>query len=152
MREGTRLYLKHIVESLEEDRSTERLGRSGITLYSCSGYVSPLHCDKDCTDGYCWCEQWDANRGTDDFAFVLAEYGYYFCTESNCLWLVITLIDNNLILNFYIGQSMDHKLMLPFFQHLVMQKILIWHLLPLGITLVTHQKDRMQQEVPTEQQ
>jgi hypothetical protein len=86
LREGTRLYLQRIVTEMEKDRFTERLGRSGVTLYSCSEYISPLHKDDDEHDGYCWCEKWDANRDTDDYGFVLASYGYYFATESNCLW------------------------------------------------------------------
>jgi hypothetical protein len=88
LREATRLYLPRVVAEMEDDRSTERLGRSGITLYSCWNYVSPLHSDIDEEDGYCWCEEWRANRKTDDYAFVLASYGYYFATESNCLWYV----------------------------------------------------------------
>jgi hypothetical protein len=89
LREGTRLYLQKIVTEMEKDRFTERLGRSGVTLYSCSEYISPLHKDDDEHDGYCWCEKWNANRDTDDYGFVLASYGYYFATESNCLWCVV---------------------------------------------------------------
>ena len=52
LREGTRQYLPRVITELEKDRSTERLGRSGITLYSCSKYVSPLHADEDEEDDY----------------------------------------------------------------------------------------------------
>ena len=86
LRKGSRLYLSHIIDDLEKDRAPERLGKAGITLYSCLNYVSPLHGDKDDTDGYCWCEEWDADRDYDDYAFVLGAYGYYFATESNTLW------------------------------------------------------------------
>jgi hypothetical protein len=86
LHDATRLYLKQVAKDLNKIRATQRLGRSGVTLYSASGYVSPLHCDKDETDGYCWCEKWLADRDTDDFAFVLGDFGIYFATESNCLW------------------------------------------------------------------
>jgi hypothetical protein len=86
LHEGTGLYLRLIAQDLETNRDIERLGKSGITLYSCAEYISPLHSDQDDTDGYCWCEEWKADRRTDDYAFVLADYGYYFATTSNCLW------------------------------------------------------------------
>jgi hypothetical protein len=92
LHEGARLYLSHIVKDLDKERATERLGRYGVTLYSASEYISPLHFDKDDNDGYCWCEEWEGQRSTDDYGFVLAEFGIYFATESNCLWYVMTLL------------------------------------------------------------
>ena len=86
LHEATSLYLKHVAKNIDYDRAPQRIGRSGVTLYSASGYDSPLHFDKDDTDGYCWSEVWHADRGTDDFAFVLGAFGIYFATESNCLW------------------------------------------------------------------
>jgi hypothetical protein len=86
LQEACRLYLPHIAEKMDKDHAIEKLGRSVVTLYSATEYVSPFHGDSDDADGYCWCEEWKGNRDTDDFAFVMGAFGMYFATESNCFW------------------------------------------------------------------
>jgi hypothetical protein len=88
LQEACHLYLPHIAAGMDKDHAIEKLGRSGITLYSATGYVSPFHSDSDEGDGHCWCEQWEGNHQTDNFAFVLGAFGIYFATESNCFWCV----------------------------------------------------------------
>jgi hypothetical protein len=58
LHEGTCRYLSEVAKGLTKECAIERLGRYGITLYSASEYVSPLHFDSDAGDGFCWCEEW----------------------------------------------------------------------------------------------
>jgi hypothetical protein len=57
LHKGTHLYLSEVVKGLTKERAIKRLGRYGITLYSASEYVSPLHFNSDASDGFCWCEE-----------------------------------------------------------------------------------------------
>lgn len=69
----------------------DQFGISGTTAYSCENYTSPLHGDNDSARGLCAQFFLQAIKYLKEYAFIYADYGIYFITQSNCLWYVKTL-------------------------------------------------------------
>lgn len=64
----------------------DKLGISGATLYRCTNYTSPLHCEDDIVHGLCAQYELQARKEHCEYAFIFADYGIYFVSKSNSLW------------------------------------------------------------------
>ena len=64
----------------------DKLGVFGATLYICKNYTSPLHLDDDISPGLCAQFELQANQDLHEYAFIYADYGIYFVSQSNSLW------------------------------------------------------------------
>lgn len=69
----------------------DKLGVFGATLYTCKNYTSPLHLDDDISPGICAQYELQANKALDGYAFIYADYGIFFVSQSNSLWCVPNL-------------------------------------------------------------
>ena len=67
----------------------DKLGISGATLYRCTNYASPLHCDDDIAPGLCAQYELQARKMDHEYAFIYADYQIYFVSQSNSLWSVL---------------------------------------------------------------
>lgn len=86
--ETTRLIHKDLITDMKQITSnTDRLGFSGMTLYSCHNYTSPIHRDSnDAVRGICCQLLLDAQVDWKEYSFIYAEYGFFIETATNCLW------------------------------------------------------------------
>lgn len=73
-------------EMMHQSDECDRLGISGANLFRCSGYVAPIHHDKDATRGLCSQLRWQAKREYDEYSFCQPQFGYYIRTEGNMVW------------------------------------------------------------------
>ena len=64
----------------------DKLGISGATLYRCTNYTSPLHCEDNIVHGLCAQYELQARKEHCEYAFIFADYGIYFVSKSNSLW------------------------------------------------------------------
>ncbi|KAJ3723901.1 hypothetical protein C8R42DRAFT_719787 [Lentinula raphanica] len=64
----------------------DRLGMTGANIFNCTGYMAPIHSDRDATRGLCVQALLHADSRYREFSFCNIEYQYYIATSSNCLW------------------------------------------------------------------
>ncbi len=87
LHESARILDFSIYTALKEaTEAGDKLGVFGATLYRCKNYTSPLHLDNDTSPGLCAQFELQANRILDEYAFIYADYGIYFVSQSNSLW------------------------------------------------------------------
>ncbi|KAJ7447751.1 hypothetical protein B0H11DRAFT_1929494 [Mycena galericulata] len=82
---------------LSTTQAADRMGKSGMNTYRCTGYCSTQHSDDDPCHGICTTTKLRALPW--EYAFCLPVYGYYLHTYENMLWT-------------FLG-SMIHGTMLP---------------------------------------
>ncbi|KAJ3819327.1 hypothetical protein F5880DRAFT_1510243 [Lentinula raphanica] len=63
----------------------DRLGMTGANIFNCSGYMAPIHRDKDASRGLCTQALLSADTRYREFSFCNIEYQYYIVTKTNCL-------------------------------------------------------------------
>ncbi|KAJ6525430.1 hypothetical protein DFH09DRAFT_1188393 [Mycena vulgaris] len=69
---------------VNETKAADRMGKSGINTYKCTGYCVPQHADEDVCRGVCMTLELVALDW--EYAFCQPSYGYYLQTYPNTLW------------------------------------------------------------------
>ncbi|KAJ3964130.1 hypothetical protein EV361DRAFT_967454, partial [Lentinula raphanica] len=64
----------------------DQMGMTGANIFNCTGYMAPLHTDKDAVRGLCSQVLLQADSKYDEYSFCNVEYQYYIKTTTNCLW------------------------------------------------------------------
>ncbi|KAJ3763721.1 hypothetical protein EV360DRAFT_66007 [Lentinula raphanica] len=64
----------------------DRIGMTGANIYNCTGYMVPIHQDRDETRGLCVQALLSADTAYKEYAFCNVEYQYYITTTTNCMW------------------------------------------------------------------
>ncbi|CAK5273336.1 unnamed protein product [Mycena citricolor] len=72
------------IETTSRDAGVSYLGRHGGTAYHCTNYVAPLHLDHDLE--FSLTSQLKKSGDSNDYNFVVAQYGIVFCTIANSVW------------------------------------------------------------------
>ncbi|KAJ3841852.1 hypothetical protein F5878DRAFT_702347 [Lentinula raphanica] len=67
-------------------RECDRMGMTGANIFNCTGYMAPIHRDKDASRGLCAQALLSADTTYREFSFCNIEYQYYIVTRTNCLW------------------------------------------------------------------
>ncbi|KAJ3751605.1 hypothetical protein EV360DRAFT_89564 [Lentinula raphanica] len=80
------VYPKLAIELKDLSAECDKIGLTGANIYNCTGYMAPIHQDKDVTRGLCVQALLSAEPAYKEYAFCNIEYQYYISTTTNCMW------------------------------------------------------------------
>ncbi|KAJ3968626.1 hypothetical protein EV361DRAFT_407064 [Lentinula raphanica] len=63
----------------------DQLGMMGANLFNCTGYMAPIHRDKDATSGLSVQALLEADTEYKEYGFCNIEHQYYITTATNCI-------------------------------------------------------------------
>ncbi|KAL0567995.1 hypothetical protein V5O48_013997 [Marasmius crinis-equi] len=82
------LFHPELVDALDKaGEACDRVGLSGVSLFTCTNYSAPLHTDDDAARGLCCQLVKDIESNEyEEYGFCNLQYGYYISTRSNMVW------------------------------------------------------------------
>ena len=106
------LHPKAWRELKEQTQAADKMGRTGVNTYKCTGFCAPEHSDPDVCRGLCACFDWYALPW--EYAFCQPSYGYYLHTYENMLWCVT--YNEFVPLVFYLMHSKGHLILAEYME------------------------------------